>query len=574
MIIAGSGALLAGLVFAVYSMLSRPAPVPMERYVPADALAFIEIDSLTDIVNGLTGTRAWRELSPLLGVSSQWRQIGSAAALIGTTGIGPDEAVLFGRAQCALVVTGLDAETAQSDEGPYVHLRPRVALVLETHLDADRASKLVNQRASIIAARLFGDGVTQSTLNYGGTALLQFNGGDASKTLVAGSKGSVIVLANGEDPIKRCLDVVGGSSTSLASDSNLANTKKQLGDDSAAFAFVTRAGLQKLVGLAPAVFGKSTSEESAGAAVNLLEHLSDQAADGLYYSARFVDGAVTERYLWALRQPVAQGLTEAFPPPSDRSFESLKLIPSDVAELTLISAENEGELPERLLKQLAPRVDVVLAVAIRELVISLKKEYGLQPSESLGDAIGNEAALVDFDDGNAKAMLLRVTDQSRLGGPVANYLSQKGASVNTSEHNGVQISVSSSDENRAAAFVGGFLVLGTSDQIAKIIDVAGGAPSLAGDGKLKTALSSAPANATLISCRFSGVEAADFMLAVSKALRVTDGSREILERQPVREAVERLPRTESVTVFRDAGVYTETRSAVGNLKRLAALFGS
>src|SRR5262252_984089 len=95
------------LTALIYLMLRRPAHVPMDKYVPQDALAFVETDSLTDLVEGLTDTTAWRELAPLLGVSSQWRQIGSAASLAGSLGIGPDEAVVFGRAQSTLAVTDL-----------------------------------------------------------------------------------------------------------------------------------------------------------------------------------------------------------------------------------------------------------------------------------------------------------------------------------------------------------------------------------------------------------------------------------------------------------------------------------
>jgi hypothetical protein len=63
------------------------------------------------------------------------------------------------------------------------------------------------------------------------------------------------------------------------------------------------------------------------------------------------------------------------------------------------------------------------------------------------------------------------------------------------------------------------------------------------------------------------------MLAISKLTRVTDGSRELLEQESVRAALDRVPPRVSFTEFRASGIYTETRSAVGNFGLVASLFG-
>src|SRR5215213_6437255 len=84
--------LIAGTVLAIaliagaYVALRRPPRVDMARYVPAGALAFVEVRNVADLADGLTGTKAWEELAPLLGVSSQLRQLGIASDLIGRAG--------------------------------------------------------------------------------------------------------------------------------------------------------------------------------------------------------------------------------------------------------------------------------------------------------------------------------------------------------------------------------------------------------------------------------------------------------------------------------------------------------
>src|SRR6185369_5853821 len=111
-----------GITAASFFVFRRPPRVAMNGYMPANVLAFVEIDSLADVVDGLTNTKAWRELAPVLGLSSQLRQVGLVTDLIGRTGLGPDEAVVAGRAQLAIAITGIESKAAETEAGPYIHL--------------------------------------------------------------------------------------------------------------------------------------------------------------------------------------------------------------------------------------------------------------------------------------------------------------------------------------------------------------------------------------------------------------------------------------------------------------------
>src|SRR5215467_7691886 len=158
----------AGLALGAYFKLRRPPREALERYIPATALAYVQLDSLPDLFDGLTGTPAWRELAPALGLSSQLKQVGSMADLMGRAGIGPDEAVVAGRAQFAIAITGIETETGSEEEGPYVRFKPRVALIVQSHASPEIAARIVRDRASILAARLFGGSFDQQSRNYQG----------------------------------------------------------------------------------------------------------------------------------------------------------------------------------------------------------------------------------------------------------------------------------------------------------------------------------------------------------------------------------------------------------------------
>lgn len=571
-IIIASSVLLAGLVVSAFFVLRRPARVAMERYVPADALAFVEIDSVADLVDGLTRTDAWRELAPVLGLSSQLQQVGLVTDLIGRSGLGPDEAVVAGRAQYALAITGIESDAGETEEGPYLHLKPAFALLIETHTTPETAARLVRERSPTIAQRIYGESVVERAEDDHGAQLRIFEGPGPGRQLVAASAGSVILIANQANAAKQCLEVIAGRSATLAEDGTLKQMRLEVGREPSVFAYVTAAGIDRLIDLWPLLIaGREAEPESISVFQDLLEHLSDQSGAGLLYSLKFEAGGVTERYLTALRPQIAEALRQPLKSASATGFESLPLIPRDVESMTLVSVENAGELPERVLKQLSPAVDIVAGVALREFVINLKKQYGLAPADAVGDAIGSEIALVNFGDDQPRAMLLRVSDRSRVAPLINKYVKRSALHPRSEQHNGTEILVSSDDDRRAAAFVGDFVVLGTRDQIVKVIETNANGDGQDRDPRLQQVLSGRPANASIVHHRTRVEDAGKLLLAISKLTRVTDGSPELLERDSARKAVDRLPPLTSFTEFRDYGVYTQARSAVGNLGIIGSL---
>jgi len=568
--------LVVGLVVAGFFVMRRPPRIAIERYVPADALAFVEINSLADLVDGLTSTKAWSELAPVLGLSSQLRQVGLVTDLIGRSGLGPDEAVVAGRAQCAIAITGIQSNAGETEEGPYLHLKPAFALLIETHSGPETATRLVRERAQIIAQRIYGASVVEHSDEYRGTPLRIFEAPEPGHQFVASSHGSVIVIANQADAAKRCLDAISGRTATLAEDSTLKTMRPEVGRDPAVFAHVTPVGIQKLVELWPLLIaGREAEPESIRVFADLVEHLSTQAGAGLFYSLGFESEGVTEKYLTVLKPQIAAALTQPLKPAS-AALETLplQLIPRDVESVTLLNVENAAELPERVFKQLSPAVDIVAGVALREFVINLKKQYGLEPSESVGDAIGSGITLLNFGEDQPRAMLLQVKDKARLAPKVNKYLNVRSSpSPGKEQYLETEILVSADDNRRAAAFVGDFLVLGTRDQIVRVIDASLKREGQDGDVRLKRVLESRPSNVSILQYRTRVDDAGELLLAISKLTRVTDGSRELLDRDTARQALDRLPRSTSLTEFRDYGVYTHVHSAVGNLSLLGGLIG-
>src|SRR2546423_814426 len=198
--------LVVGLLVAGFFVLRRVPRVAMERYAPATSIAFVEVDSLADLVDGLTHTKAWRELAPVLGLSSQLTQLGLVSDLIGHAGLGPDEAVVAGRAQCAIAITGIESNATETVEGASIHLKPHFALIIETHIKPESAARLIRERAPTVAERIYGQSVTRTIENYSGTEVLIFKGPGSARPLLASAFGSVILIANDSVSMNACLD--------------------------------------------------------------------------------------------------------------------------------------------------------------------------------------------------------------------------------------------------------------------------------------------------------------------------------------------------------------------------------
>lgn len=562
--------IIVGVGVSAYFALRRPPRVEMGRYVPASALAYVEINNFSDLVGGLTSTKAWQELAPALGISDEISRAGLAADLMGRTGVGRDEAVIAGRAQLALVLAGIEAEGGAGEEGAYINLKPRFAAVVETHSSSDAARRLAEKQAAALAREAFGESVSEERGDYFGAQLLIFPGPRPDRQLVAASTGSVIIISNHIAAVESCLDAIAGRAPTIAENATLRERRAEVDADGAVFAFITEAGVEKLIEFLPAILASrfTTDPDRVSSIANLSDHLLKQTTSGLLYGAQFESGGVTEKYLTVLRPNVAAAIAEPLKSATRANLESLNFVPQQIEDFTILNVEGVGELPDRMLKQLAPRLDIVAGLALREFVMSTRKQFGLEPTDRLGDALGNEVTLVRFGGEEPTAMIVAVKDRPKVVPVLERYLAEGGSKVSTVEYNGKQVSVSSHEDNRAAAFVGEFLILATRDQIAKMIDAEANSAGLGRDERLGQVLINPPARATIISYKPEVTDAAEMMTTVASLTKSGPADQAAID-----AALTRVPPSLSFTEFRDYGIITESRSAVGNFSLISTFAG-
>lgn len=544
-----AGILLAGLIlFIIYFYFHRPGRIRIEAYAPAGTLIFIEVRSLGHIVEGLAGTKAWRELAPKL--APELEPMGDLAALA-RFGFGPSEIVAIGRAQLAIAVTEIEAKAGHDGQGPYLHLRPHFALIAETR-SPSVAEKFLSERAPLLARKLYGDSAVGEQSDHHGDRIIIFRGREPGRSLVAASRGGAILLANDEAPLRSCLDAMAGRSPSLAADETIQRMRTVVDRDAAVFAFVTASGLEKLFELGPALFASrfAGDPETARDLGSLLGQVSKQTASGLLYGAEFTPDGVTEKYLTLLNPELAATIAKLAKPATGQ--ELLGLIPKAARDFTIFRIESAGSFDRRALEQLSPRISTVAALALRQLIMAFRKGLGLD-----AEAIGDEIAVLRLDGSDAMALIVQIRDRSDL----PDQLARQGMTIRLRARGGAEL-LTSADEDRAAAILAGYLVLGRRDQVERIIEARSSGDTLLQDDQVRRALELCPPSAPIISFR-RDADAVEMMLAISRLAGRPEPDQSHIQVQ--------LPPSISFTEFRDYGVYTESRSAVGSFGFLGAL---
>jgi len=553
-----------------------PARVDLARYAPEGVLAFIEIDSLPDLVSGLTETNAWRELAGPLGLSTQLDYAGATAGLLGSFGIGPDDAVILGRAQVAVVITSVEAGAEASPEADpsaaTVVIRPRCAIILKTRASESTATAFAERRVPMLAKRAYGEAVPIETRDYRGTTVSTAHGPEEGRLMVWASLRDTVILGNDASAVEGALDCIAERQASLAGNFYLERLRTEVkAGDAVVFAYFSKAGVSKLVGVGPGlVAGTLTSDPDRMVTVSrLVGSVAEGAAQALAYSGSFEGGRFVDRTYALFAPRVDEAVAKSLKPIAGPA-PILELIPNEASDVTLVRIDRPGESVDGILTAISGHVDAAVSATLTQIAIEARKSYGVLPDQPVSPMLGNEIAFVRLAQDDPTVAIFEVKDQTGLLGVVERYLRDEGSHVSSETYSSVEILKSSHEDERAAAFVGRYVILGERDQIVRFVD--GRAGSSRGKSPLEPLLASNQ-SALMASLRADADDAADLMLGISGALRATDGSREILERPDIRDAMARIEPAASVTELRNGGVFTETHSAVGYLSLVSVFLG-
>lgn len=543
--------LLALLAFA-WLWLTRPQRVEMTAYAPADSVVYAEADSLPAIIDAFTSTDAWRELSPAAGVEARSSWAGGLPSFFSFTGLGPSDAVVLARAQVAVTVLGFQA-AEESDTT--LKFTPRAALVAETHTSGWRVKAAVEKLVGEFARRTFEQQSFERKEVDGVPFYLWAEQSGARRKVVAAVEGSLAVVGNDEAAVRACLDVRRGVRPSLAGDEQLQEMRARLGGGGAlAFGYAPRGSAAKAVEVfAPAFVGGMSQEPQVQSVLaTFLPQFINQTLGAAGWSARVNEGVLEDRYFLTLPADVARRLEGPFAPAEHPGEDATHVLPGDAYQVTFYDLRNPEDAWRGLNAALSAQTDVSRATIITLALEALVKPYGVENPREFLRASGGELATARLGAASeGKVLVASVRDAAALRAQALEHLG-RGARI---ERVGTaEILVSTDEERGAAAFVDGFLLMGSEEDVRRCVQSRLDDNHPTRDDPLKTATQNFVGRTAFARTLTDEREAARAVL--SHLTRRGDANR-------LDEALARRRYAVSETLLVDGGFEKRTRSAFG-----------
>ncbi|MDT7779951.1 MAG: hypothetical protein QOC99_2463 [Acidobacteriota bacterium] len=460
--------LLALVIFA-WLWFTRPQPVDMAAYVPADSIVYIEADSLPEIFNAVTSTDAWRELAPPAGVEMKQGWGGWLPRLISFTGLGSGDAIIISRSQVAVTVLGFQA-AEESDTT--LKFSPRAALVAETHTSEWRVKGAVEKLVGDFARRSLSAQTVERREVDGAALYVWTEPTGARRKVVAAVYGSVAVVGNDESAVQACLDVRRGARQSLSGDEQLKEMRARVGAERAlAFGYAPRGSAAKAVEVfAPAFVGGMSGESHVQSLLaTMLPQLINQTLGSVGWSSRVTQGEIEDHYFLTLPGDMAARLQVPLAPADDAAEGgTAAVLPPETYALTQYHFHSYEAAWRGLGAVLSTQVDVSRATIITLALEALLKPYGIEEPREFLRACGREVATAKLDaSSEGKVLVASVRDREVLRKQALAHL---GRGVRAERVGDAELLISIDAERGAAGFAGDYLLMGSEDDVRRCLN--------------------------------------------------------------------------------------------------------
>jgi hypothetical protein len=453
-------------LFAAWVWWNRPEVVDMAAYVPAESLVYLEANSLPEIVGGLTTTDAWRALAPPAGLNPNVGRIGWLSRLSAWSGIGSAETVVFSRAQVAVAVLGFEV----TEESSTVRdIKPRIALVAETHTGAARVETAVTKLIGNYARRKYGEPSFRRD-EADATTFINWTTPDGKRKIVAAINESVAIVGNDEEAVRACLAVRRGEQASLANDAQLAEMRQRMNANGAlAFGYVSPTGVGRLLEMAAVAYGGELASDPKmqSAAAILIPQLASRILGSVAWSSTINEGAVVDQYYLHLQNELATRLHTPFATSGASGARPGDLLPADTNQLTIYNYRDPEAAWRGLNAAISSQLEITIAPLVGRFLAESLQPFGIESPQDFLRAAGPEIATARLDsEGSALVLLAPVRDRETLQGLVRKRL---GAGAKSQRVGEAEMLVAADEEKGAASFTGDYLIIGGTEEVRRCL---------------------------------------------------------------------------------------------------------
>ena len=446
-------ALLLILIAAAWLWWALPSRVDMAGYAPADSLVYVEFNNLSEVAQAIQQSDVWQAAAPITGSKTTSRSRFMMAAA--RAGIGPLEAVVFARAQVALVVVDLNA----TEENDTLRVRPEVALIAETHTSKWRtktsAAEVVRKLAN------FAYGASMCSERTGDADYVECSIAGGERKIVGAVDGTLVVIGNSDNAVRSCLEARRGSRPNMRTDTELLKVRSNFASDKTlGFGYISPANSAKLFSwAAPLLMRQAPGNPQLE---QLLAVSAGKILRGVAWTASPTKGGLEDRFLFSLEPGVVQRLQPAFETAAGPDENIWKLIPQSFQSVTIYRSKAPAVAWSSLGSAVSFKLDAVPAVLFGELLRSSLSVYGIDnPKEVLTTLSPPLLTLRPSTATEGSILVARVSDEAKLRRSLMEdvFKDGKGQILEGLESN------PSADKEFAAVFADGYVLLGRTENM-------------------------------------------------------------------------------------------------------------
>lgn len=547
------------LFIAAWLWFNQPQKIDMATYAPADALVYLESNSLVDTVQAVLGTDAWRVLNPYIGKADfAWLQRRWLSTFTAYTGIGSAANVILARAQVAVVMLDLGA----TEQGETLTLKPEMAILIETHTSERRTRPAIEQVLQQFTKQAYKQPVFRVE-QVDGARLMVWIAPAGGRQIVALVDGSLAIVGNSERVVRTCLEVRRNQRASLRANPEIQQMRARLAAERAlAFGFVSSSNAARLFSMAtPLLFGNAPGGFRFDP---ILANGASKILGGVGWSCHVQNGAIEDRYLLSLQPPVISRLRPQFRATKVES-QVWNVLPTDIESLTIYKFEEPAKLWKTFESAVSSQLDTLSAVVFSSLLRAAISTYGIEEPEKFLELVGPELVTVRRTQSSGQSVLIaQIRDEKALR-KVLN--SSKGQDLGNQL---VNSEVGKTPARRFAfVFTSNYLVLGMPDDVRSCIQAANDQNQSSKVEWIKTVTRFIPRSDSAGSITYAN-ESDRVRMFLSAIAQLLD-SQPVSANPGLERTIAELPYSATETTLGDQGLERTTRSSFGQFSTLIGL---
>lgn len=518
----------------------------MAGYAPNNSLAYLESNSLPDVLEQVSQTEAWKALVPAIGLKPEIWPNNLLTKIMGLTGIGPVRHVLLARSQVAVVVL----ELGSSEEGEILNVTPAAALLVETHSSASRIRPIVEEILREFVPRIYQNAEFRTRI-HDDVEILEWNAPVSNRQILSAIDGSLIIIANDEATLWSCLAVRRGHQRSLSQNEELKQIRERLQAENAlAFGFVPKSsGPQLLTQIGPLLVGMGSGDMQVE---RVLATSASKLIAGFGWSSHANDGGIEDRYLCILNPDFASRLR--IPLAAARTNANVwSVLPTEVHSITFYNYQDPGVVWANIETALSTQLDALSAILVNSIIKASLIEYGIRDPHQFLRHVQPELLTARLSPiGERSLLIARVRDKNMIG---ESLLLETGP-VST--------------QDISTAFAGEYILLGSSGDVAQCLKAFNEKANISNGGKLSQIAhySQEPQLAGVVTYTDESQRIRNFIQAVA----VISGTQPLsIKTQDLESKIAQLPFSATETTIGEPGIERRTRSSFGQFSNLLPL---